>query len=65
MFKNLLHEFKRNNVKIEDVAHKMKIPQKILIDKINGKVEFKIEECLELQRILGKRDICLEYLFEN
>ncbi len=65
MFKNLLHEFKRNNVKIEDVAHKMKLPQKILIDKINGKVEFKIEECLELQRILGKRDICLEYLFEN
>ena len=65
MFKNLLHEFKRNNVKIEDVAHKMKLPQKILIDKINGKVEFKIEECLELQRILGNRDICLEYLFEN
>lgn len=65
MYKNLLHEFKRNNVKIEDVAHKMKLPQKILIDKINGKVEFKIEECLELQRILGKRDICLEYLFEN
>ena len=65
MYKNLLHEFKRNNVKIEDVAHKMKLPQKILIDKINGKVEFKIEECLELQRILGNRDICLEYLFEN
>lgn len=65
MFKNLLHEFKRNNVKIEDVAHKMKLPQKILIDKINGKVEFKIEECLELQRILGNRDMCLEYLFEN
>ncbi len=65
MFKNLLHEFKRNNVKIEDVAHKMKLPQKILIDKINGKVEFKIEECLELQRILGSRDMCLEYLFEN
>ena len=65
MYKNLLHEFKRNNVKIEDVAHKMKLPQKILIDKINGKVEFKIEECLELQRILGNRDMCLEYLFEN
>lgn len=65
MFKNLLFEFKKNDIKIKDIAFALDIPKDTLIKKLKGKRNFRISECLKLQKIIGDGNLCLEYLFKK
>ena len=47
MFKNLLLELLKNNMKISDVAASLNITEQCLILKLFGKKDFKITECLD------------------
>ncbi len=65
MYKNLIIEFKKNNIKIKDIALTLNISPLSLREKIKGQKKFNIIECLELQRIIGDGNICLDYLFKK
>jgi len=65
MFKNLLIEFKKNDIKIKDLAFALDMPKDTLIKKLKGERNFRISECLKLQKIIGDGNLCLEYLFKK
>lgn len=65
MFKNLLFECEKNNIKITDAASILNISVNSFKEKLKGKRDFKISECLKLQKIIGDGNICLEYLFQE
>ena len=65
MFNNLLAEIRKNNLNLEIIAYKMNISSELLNKKINGEVNFKINECLKVQEFLDNGNISLEYLFKD
>lgn len=65
MYKNLIIEFKKNNIKIKDIALILNISPLSLRKKIKGEKKFDIVECLKLQKNIGDGNICLEYLFKS
>jgi len=65
MFKNLLFELAKNNLKLSEVAIELKIPAKSLRQKLEGKKDFKISECLKIQNKIGGGNLCLDYLFKK
>ena len=65
MFKNLLSELTKNNMKISDVAALLNVTEHCLMLKLSGKKEFKIIECLKIQHLIGNGDLCLDYLFKR
>ena len=65
MFKNLKHEFKKNNIKLAEIASFLNISVSVLKMKLDGKIDFKIAECLKIQDLIGRGNLCLEYLFKR
>ena len=65
MFKNLLSELIKNNVKISKIAELLDISEYSLQLKLCGKKEFEISECLKIQNLVGDGNICLDYLFKK
>ncbi len=65
MFKNLLSELTKNNMKISNIASLLDISEQTLKLKLSGKKEFDIVECLKIQNVIGDGNICLEYLFRK
>lgn len=65
MFDNLIFEFKKNDIKVKDLAECLEIEEPILRKKLKGQDEFNINECLKLQKLIGNKNLCLEYLFKK
>ena len=65
VFNNLLAEIRKNNLNLEIIAYKMNISSELLNKKINGEVNFKINECLKVQEFLDNGNISLDYLFKD
>lgn len=65
VFNNLLAEISKNNLNIENMAKIMNISSELLNKKIKGEINFKIEECLQMQQYLHCENISLDYLFKD
>ena len=64
MFLNLKYEMEKKKVKDQDIANLLSITKKSVQNRLNGKVNFKITECLKIH---GQwfQDKSLEYLFDT
>lgn len=63
MFLNLKYEMEKNKITEEDIAKLLSITKKSVQNRFNGKVQFRISECLKIKNSCFP-DKNLEYLFE-
>jgi hypothetical protein len=65
MYKNLLAETARAGLNKEDLARLLNIPVKSLLEKLAGKRDFMLDECLKIKSALAENRLGLEYLFQT
>ena len=65
MYKNLLAETARAGMNKEDLAQLLNISVKKLVDKLSGKSNFMLDECLKIKSALAGNRLGLEYLFQT
>lgn len=64
MYPNLEAELARNGVTQLKIAEILNIRECTVSDKMNGKTDFKLQECKKIKNILFP-NLNLEYLFES
>lgn len=62
MYRNLKAEMTRNEVQRKDIADFLGIRYATVVDKINGKYQFKLEEAFSIKKRFFP-NLSLEYLF--
>lgn len=65
MYKNLLAETAKAGLSKKDLARLLRIPVESLIDKLSGKSEFMLDECIKIKSALAENRLGLEYLFQT
>lgn len=64
MYKNLKAEMTRNEIQRKDIADFLGLRYATVVDKINGKYQFKLEEAFSIKKRFFP-NLSLEYLFET
>ena len=64
MYKNLLAEMARKSITKKELAEYLHMRYCTIIDKTNGKYDFKLEEAFEIKREFFP-DLSVDYLFEK
>lgn len=65
MYKNLNAEIARAGLDKEDLAQLLSIPVESLTEKLSGKSDFMLDECLKISSVLAEQRLGLEYLFQT
>lgn len=65
MYKNLKAEIARAGLDKEDLAQLLNIPVNSLLEKLAGKRDFMLDECLKIKSALAENRLGLEYLFQT
>lgn len=65
MYKNLNAEIARTGLNKEDLAQLLSIPVENLTDKLSGKSDFMLDECIKIKSALAENRLGLEYLFQT
>lgn len=68
MYKNLKAELVRAEINTNDITKQLGISRQALINKKNGKTEWKLSEVETLQRLINEKlntNYTISYLFDN
>jgi len=65
MYKNLKAEIARAGLHKEDLARLLNVSVDSLIEKLSGKKDFMLDECLKIKSALAEKRLGLEYLFQT
>lgn len=65
MHENLLAEMNKLNLTKKDLAKKLKLTEKTLNKKISGEKPFRLNEAIEISKIILKKKSNIDYLFKR
>ena len=63
-FKNLVSEMVKNGIESSDIANLVGKTQKSVSQKLNGKIDFYMDEIIKIRNFLNP-ELSIEYLFIN
>ena len=63
-FKNLVSEMVKNGIETSDIANLLGKTQKSVSQKLNGKIDFYMDEIIKIRYFLNP-ELSIEYLFIN
>lgn len=63
MYKNLLAEIAKTGLNKSDFAKLLNISVRDFLQKLAGKQDFKLDECLKIKSALPNNKLGIEYLF--
>ncbi len=63
-FKNLVSEMVKNGIETSDIANLLGKTQKSVSQKLNGKIDFYMDEIIKIRNFLNP-ELSIEYLFIN